>query len=71
MQTNLTPGAGAFTLALLGMGLFFLLYPRAAPWLGAALVLGALMANEEAARTAGIAGPIAELRGVVAGAPVR
>jgi hypothetical protein len=56
-----TPGAPAFALALLGMGLLFLLWPRAAPALGAALVLGALYAAERDAAAHNIGGPLAEL----------
>jgi hypothetical protein len=60
-----TPGAPAFALALLGMGLTFLLWPKAAPWLGAALVLGSLYAAERDAKNHGIGGPLAELGGNV------
>lgn len=56
-----TPGAPAFALALLGMGLVFLLWPRAAPLLGAALVLGALYAAERDAASHSIGGPLSEL----------
>jgi hypothetical protein len=61
------PSAPAFALALLGMGLVFLLWPKAAPYLGAALVMGSLYAAEDAAKAHGVAGPIAELRQLVGG----
>jgi cytochrome c biogenesis protein CcdA len=50
-----------FTAALLGMALVFLLWPRAAPYLGAALVLGALLKAEADAAAIGINGPLTEL----------
>jgi hypothetical protein len=50
-----------FAAALFAMGLVFLLWPRAAPWLGAALVLGAFMRAEADAAALGITGPLTEL----------
>ena len=61
MEPTSTPAAPAFALALLGMGLLFLLWPKAAPYLGAALVLGSLYAAQTAAADHGIPGPLAEL----------
>jgi hypothetical protein len=51
----------AFGAALLGLGGLFLLWPKAAPYLGAALVLGSLFAAEQDARSVGLAGPLREL----------
>jgi hypothetical protein len=50
-----------FAGALFGMAVVFLLWPKAAPWLGAALVLGAYLRAEEDAAAIGIAGPLQEL----------
>lgn len=55
----------AFAVSLAGLGLLMVLFPKAAPLLGAALVLGALFAAERDATAAGIAGPLAELGVVV------
>jgi hypothetical protein len=50
-----------FAGALFGMAVVFLLWPKAAPWLGAALVLGAYLKAEEDAAAIGVASPLAEL----------
>jgi hypothetical protein len=61
-----TPPWYAFAGALGALGLLFFLLPKGAPWMGLALVLGALFAAEKAAADARIPGPLADL-GVAVG----
>ncbi len=56
-----------FALALGVMGALFLLYPDAAPWLGAALVMGSVYGLERQAQAAGKPGPLADLQTAVGG----
>jgi hypothetical protein len=50
-----------FAGALFAMGLLFFVAPDAAPWLGLALVLGALYAAQQAAEAQGVNGPLVDL----------
>jgi hypothetical protein len=56
-----TPAWYAFAGALFALGLVMFMVPDSAPYLGLALVLGALYAAEGAAEARGIPGPLAEL----------
>lgn len=62
---GVNPDEGApwyyFAGGLFLLGLIVFTVPGASPWLGLALVLGALYAAEDAATRRGIAGPLAEL----------